>query len=267
MHLEMDIEGASRYQSRAQKARFLTETWAFANVACPGCTGALRKYPNNSPVADFSCSTCSEDFELKSTSGRLGKLIPDGAYRTMIQRLSSQTNPNLLLLQYDAQFWSVKNLAVIPKYYFTPSIIQQRVPLSSSARRAGWIGCNIRIGNIPSAGKIKIVSDGVFEPSEQVRADWERTDFLRGMRNDSAKGWLLSTMQCIDRIGKRRFELKDVYGFEGFLRQAYPDNGHIKEKLRQQLQVLRDQGYIRFVGKGVYELVLNPAAQAHDSRA
>jgi hypothetical protein len=29
---------------------------------------------------------------------------------------------------------------------------------------------------------------------------------------------------------------------------------HIKEKIHQQLQVLRDKGYIEFAGKGAYRL-------------
>lgn len=46
-------------------------------------------------------------------------MIPDGAYRTMMTRLAAHTNPNLLLLQYDAEHWAVKNLLAIPRYYFT----------------------------------------------------------------------------------------------------------------------------------------------------
>ena len=139
MYLDMYIESALQYRSKAQKARFLTENWAYTNVFCPGCGGELKKYANNSPVADFCCPTCAEDFELKAISGKMGKIIPDGAYVSMIKRLSSQSNPNLLLLQYDAENWSVKNLAAIPKYYFTSDIIQKRPPLSPTARRAGWV--------------------------------------------------------------------------------------------------------------------------------
>lgn len=254
MYLDMNVGSALQYKSKPQKARFLTENWAHINVLCPECGGELKKYPNNSPVADFCCLTCSEDFELKATSGEMGKTIPDGAYSTMIERLTSKTNPNLLLLHYDAESWSVRNLAAIPKYYFTPDIIQKRQPLSPTARRAGWVGCNILIGKIPRAGKIQIVSNRVIEPINQVMSDWKKTGFLKEIRNDEAKGWLLQTMQCIDRIGKREFDLNDIYSFENSLRDVYPNNNHIKEKLRQQLQLLRNQGYIRFVDRGFYEL-------------
>jgi len=38
------------------------------------------------------------------------------------------------------------------------------------------------------------------------------------------------------------------------LRKKYPDNQHIKDKVRQQLQVLRDRGYLEFTSRGNYRL-------------
>ena len=32
----------------------------------------------------------------------------------------------------------------------------------------------------------------------------------------------------------------------------HPDNHHIKDKIRQQLQMLRDNGIIEFIGRGHY---------------
>ena len=69
--------------------------------------------------------------------------MADGAYATMIERLGSQDNPNLMLLHYDARQWSVVDLAVVPKQFFIPEIIEARTPLTAKARRAGWTGCNI----------------------------------------------------------------------------------------------------------------------------
>jgi type II restriction enzyme len=62
-------------------------------------------------------------------------------------------------------------------------------------------------------------------------------------------------MNCIDRLNKRKFNLEEVYLFEKFLAGKYPENKHIKDKTRQQLQFLRDKGYLRFVARGEYELV------------
>jgi type II restriction enzyme len=51
------------------------------------------------------------------------------------------------------------------------------------------------------------------------------------------------------------FTIEEMYRFEDELRTNYPSNRHIKEKMRQQLQVLRDKGYLEFVGRGSYRLV------------
>jgi len=59
-------------------------------------------------------------------------------------------------------------------------------------------------------------------------------------------------MCCIDAIPKETFSLKQIYAFEALLQQKYPNNRFVKDKIRQQLQILRDQGLIEFVSSGVY---------------
>jgi type II restriction enzyme len=53
-------------------------------------------------------------------------------------------------------------------------------------------------------------------------------------------------------VGRVEFELADVYRFEAHLSAIYPDNLHVREKIRQQLQVLRDGGFVEFLGRGRY---------------
>mgnify|MGYP001018571371 FL=1 len=62
-------------------------------------------------------------------------------------------------------------------------------------------------------------------------------------------------MNCVDLIQKETFTLDDVYKFEKELQSKYPTNNFIKDKIRQQLQVLRDKGIIEFLGRGVYKKV------------
>ncbi len=59
---------------------------------------------------------------------------------------------------------------------------------------------------------------------------------------------------CVDKLGHKSFSLKEVYAFENFLRKKHPDNRHIKDKIRQQLQLLRDMRYLEFVERGQYRL-------------
>jgi type II restriction enzyme len=84
--------------------------------------------------------------------------------------------------------------------------------------------------------------------------EWRKTLFLRGEKELSVKGWLLDIMGCVEKLGIKEFSLDDVYGFENALSKKHPDNHHIKAKIRQQLQFLRDKGYLEFVERGRYRL-------------
>jgi type II restriction enzyme len=204
-------------------------------------------------VADFFCPSCSEEYELKSQKTKFGAKIVDGAFRTMIERLSSNNNPNLLLLNYDLVKLSVVNALIVPKHFFVQEIIEKRKPLALTARRAGWVGCNILLNQIPESGKIFFVRNGVPEPKAMVLAKWQKTLFLRE-ESVGARGWLVEVMRCVESIGKREFDLNEVYKFEDQLSAVYPNNRHVKQKIRQQLQFLRDRGYLDFVSPGRYRL-------------
>ena len=81
MDLNLDINLAAGYHSGSQSARVLTENWINNNMFCPRCgNDRLEHFENNRPVADFYCSICGNQFELKSKNGVIGKKVPDGAY-------------------------------------------------------------------------------------------------------------------------------------------------------------------------------------------
>lgn len=255
MKLSLNTQLADNYKNQSQKIRVLTEAWVGSAIFCPNYGHAyIDKYPNNQPVADFYCSNCKEDYELKSKQDSVGIKIVDGAYHTMIERLQSSNNPNFFLLNYDLRSLEVSNFLVIPKHFFVPEVIEKRKPLSPTARRAGWVGCNILLNHIPQTGKIFFVREGEIEPKEKVLSDWKKTLFLRNEKEISAKGWLLDTMLCVEKIGRKEFSLDEVYVFENELGKKYPNNRHIKDKIRQQLQALRDGGYLEFTGRGNYRL-------------
>ena len=255
MNLFFDVRLAKGYTSQSQKMRILTESWVNQQVYCPNCgRSRISRYGNNKPVADFFCEDCKEDFELKSKKDSLGTKMVDGAYGTMIERLQSANNPNFFFLNYTLKSFSVFNFLVIPKHFFVPEIIEKRKPLSDTARRAGWIGCNVLLSGIPQSGKIFFVKNGSIQERERVIASWQKTLFLRDEREISSKGWLLDVMNCVEQFSKREFSLEEIYAFEPLLNKKHPNNSHIKDKIRQQLQVLRDRGYVEFLNRGVYRL-------------
>jgi type II restriction enzyme len=50
------------------------------------------------------------------------------------------------------------------------------------------------------------------------------------------------------------FTLADVYAHANALAKLHPKNAHIRDKIRQQLQVLRDLGLLEFLTPGSYRL-------------
>ena len=65
-------------------------------------------------------------------------------------------------------------------------------------------------------------------------------------------GWKLDTFRVINKIEKRLFNLNDIYSHKNELQDLHPDNHRIEQKIRQQLQYLRDLDIIEFLGNGRY---------------
>ncbi len=252
MNLSFDISNATGYTSNSQIARIITESWVKINVFCPSCgNDRLTQCKNNSPVADFLCDSCKSEYELKSKNGAFSQRIVDGAYQTMIKRISAENNPHFFFLNYSLKDQVVSNLLVIPKHYFIEDIIEKRKPLGVDARRAGWIGCNILLSNIPSTGKIFFVQNGIFKTKKSILDTWAKTAFLANQKKDN-RGWAIEIMRLVDKIPSKDFTLSDIYGFEQYLKKKFPNNNWIKDKIRQQLQILRDKEVLEFKGNGKY---------------
>jgi type II restriction enzyme len=171
--------------------------------------------------------------------------------------MTSDTNPNLYVLQYRRSDLFVENFFAVPRYFFAPGIIEKRPPLAVTARRAGWVGCNILIGLVPNAGRIHYVRNGEVVDKRSVLQAWNSVRFLGKQKSPDARGWLLDVMKCIDEIGTCQFSLDDIYRFQPVLKAKYPLNNFIREKIRQQLQVLRDNGYLEFVSRGKYRVIIS----------
>ncbi len=76
------------------------------------------------------------------------------------------------------------------------------------------------------------------------------------MCNEESKGWLLDVLSCIQKIDKDTFTLDDVYLYEHILSTLHPNNNNVQAKIRQQLQLLRDENKLIFVdNNGTYKKI------------
>ncbi len=254
MNLQCRTELASTYRSGAQIARVLTEEWAARELYCPACdSNRLSSSTANTPAIDFECPKCSQLFQLKSQRTWNPRKLVDAGYEAMIRSIRADRVPNLFVLQYSPN-WTIRNLLLIPKTFFSESAIEKRKPLAIHARRAGWIGCNILLRQIPSDGKIAMVSDGSPVAELKVRSEFSRIRKLAEVP-PSVRGWTVDVLRVVRRLGRTSFVLSDIYDFESELQASHPLNKDVRPKIRQQLQVLRNLGLIEFGARGAYRIM------------
>lgn len=253
MELTCDEGVAAAYKSPAQKARIISETWLSRNGYCLACSkDSLRRSPANTKCTDFSCDSCGQAYELKTFNRRPSGSLVDGAYSALISRILEGSAPTLFLLQRSTS-WEVESFTAIHSVFLTPSVVEKRKPLNPSAVRAGWVGCNIRLDRIGPDGEIDLIKNGHPRPKHEVRSRFRQFVAL-SVIPPAERGWTTLTLTAIRGLAKAHVELADLYEKEGIFAAAYPRNNNVRPKLRQQLQVLRDLGLIRFEGSGNYTL-------------
>jgi type II restriction enzyme len=256
---------------------------------CPNCPAPeLAATPGNTQAVDYRCPRCDQPFQLKGKSSTIGAKIVDAAWEAMMRAIREDRTPSLFVLHYcissaqvsdragsltvrspnadgrpsvegsarsgdrrTTELWLVRNLVLVPSFVFTASAVEKRKPLAATARRAGWVGCNIVLRNIPNDAKIGVVIDGAAVTPAKVRQQFER---LRPLKELSVKerGWMLDVLRVVQSLGKKEFKTSDMYEYVRHFENLHPDNQHVRDKIRQQLQVLRDRGFLRQAERGTW---------------
>ncbi len=266
MDLNLPRSGLDRYKSASQRARIGTEAWGASNFFCPACDSPrLDSAPQGTAAVDYFCPSCESPFQLKSQSRPIGSRIVDAAYSEMKKAILEDRTPNLYVLHYDFTRWAVQTVILIPHFAFALSAVERRKPLAATARRAGWVGCNIVLDKIPMHAQIPVIEEGNVRPKQAVREAYQRLRPLEKLHVEK-RGWTLDVLQVVlalveerEQKGRakatplhREFSLQEVYAHADALAKLHPANRNIQPKIRQQLQVLRDMGLVEFLGSGSY---------------
>ena len=254
MSLICDVSVASGYKSPSQRARVISECWFQSNSYCLACDAdSLVRSAPNTIATDFKCLVCGHKYELKTFRKRPSRSLVDGAYASLISRINAGLTPTLCLLERN-EAWEISSLTAIHSSLLTSWAVQPRTPLKATARRAGWVGCNIRLDRIPSDGEIALITDGIKQSKTDIRRKFQRFVPLSNFSAEQ-RGWTALTLNVIRNLANITFCLSDLYAKEEEFVVAYPQNRHVREKIRQQLQVLRDCGVLAFKGNGEYSLL------------
>ncbi len=110
------------------------------------------------------------------------------------------------------------------------------------------------LDGIPESGKIPIIRNSLEIDKEVVLSKYKHSEKLL-TKNLESRGWLMDVLACAERLPDKEFTLAEMYGFTEELQRKYPSNSFIQPKIRQQLQFLRDRGFIEFLGRGHYRLL------------
>jgi type II restriction enzyme len=254
VQLALPRESAAKYHSASQRARVATEEWGEENLFCLKCSvNSLEPTPPGTPAIDFRCPDCKSPYQLKSLSRPISDRIPDAAYSAMRHAIVTGNTPNLFVLSYGMESWRVNDLILVPSFVFTMSAVEKRRPLAPTARRAGWVGCDILLGRIPSDAKIPLIAAGKPESAAAARRHYKSLAPISKLALNR-RGWTLDVLNVARALNKKSFTLSDVYAHTDELAVLHPDNRHVREKIRQQLQVLRDLGFLVFLAPGAYRL-------------
>ena len=261
MNLDLEPSVASGYINNAQIARLVTEAWAVGNLYCLACpSDYLTPELPNSPVRDFTCSSCSATYQLKSKNGRHGGIVSNSAYNKKIAAIDDGRVPHYVFLEYNRARWKVTGLFVVPGHLIGRGVIAKRKPLGPQARRAGWVGSNILLGEIPTEGRIPLVTGVEVTDPALVREKWDMLAFLA---SDSRgfQGWGADVFSRVKRLvgekGNQEFTLREFKRrFIDELSTLHPENRNVSAKIRQQMQVLRDGRILEFAdNRGLYRLI------------
>lgn len=255
MILNLPIQTAQGYNSPSQKVRVMTEAWTLSNMYCPACiSNHLTETPSGTEAVDFICPQCDSGFQLKAMSRPIGRKIVDAAYEAMLRAILQNRLPHFLFLSYSNLTSTVNDLLLIPNFCLPKSAIERRNPLKPTARRAGWIGCNIVLDYVPPEGRIQVIHSGNIISKSSVRRNFHNVQPLTDF-SVQKRGWTLDVLTALRSLKKPEFTIDDAYSFERILSRQHPDNRHIRPKIRQQLQILRDLGYLEFVSRGSYRWI------------
>jgi len=219
---------------------------------CPACiSNNLNKTRAGTETVDFFCSRCASQYQLKAMSKPIGRKIVDAAYDAMIRAILQDRLPHFLFLSYNNLSLTVHDLLLIPNFCLSKSAIERRKPLRVTARRAGWVGCNIVLDLVPPEARIRVIHSGDIISKSAVRESFHNVQPLKNI-SSRTRGWTLDVLTATRSLEKPEFTIEDSYSFERILSQKHPENLHVRAKIRQQLQILRDLGYLEFVRRGYY---------------
>jgi type II restriction enzyme len=127
------------------------------NIKCVRCDdNNFEKCKPNEQSKDLICISCNQKYQIKAkcaTQKQVNNIknknsfnTIGGEYSTTLKNINDQID--YLIILYEKQSYKIINIFYIKNENINSNCIMPRKPLSITAKRAGWQGCNILFDNI-----------------------------------------------------------------------------------------------------------------------
>ena len=126
-------------------------------IKCIRCNNNnFKKYKPNEKSKDLICISCNQKYQIKAKSDTHKQVTNikckkqfktiGGEYLTTLNNINEKID--YLIVLYEKQSYKILNVLYITNENINSTCIIPRKPLSSTAKRAGWQGCNILFNNV-----------------------------------------------------------------------------------------------------------------------
>ena len=153
----LKVKENNKWKSESRIVGEACEYYIKNNMKCVRCNeNNFEKCKTNEQSKDLICISCNQKFHItgKSATPKHVNNIKNknvfntigGEYSTTLKNVDEQID--YLIILYEKQSYKILNVLYIKNENINSNCIIPRKPLSTTAKRAGWQGCNILFNNI-----------------------------------------------------------------------------------------------------------------------
>ena len=154
--LVLQTKQINNWKSKSRIIGEACEDYVKNTIKCIRCNNNFEKCKPNEKSKDLICISCNQKYQIKAKNvsyKQVNNIKCKKQFRTIGGEYSTTLNSinekiDYLIILYEKQSYKILNVLYITNENINSSCIIPRKPLSSTAKRAGWQGCNILFDNI-----------------------------------------------------------------------------------------------------------------------
>jgi hypothetical protein len=153
----LQVKENNNWKSESRIVGEACEYYIKSNIKCVRCNdNNFEKCKTNEQSKDLICISCNQKFQVKAKNATQKQVnniknknkfkTIGGEYSTTLKNINEQIDYFIIL--YEKQSYKIINILYIKNENINSDCIIPRKPLSITAKRSGWQGCNILFDNL-----------------------------------------------------------------------------------------------------------------------